>query len=94
LGKTDDTYAREVVAYSLAKGGRTSDAIVALEAFVGRLDPTIPSQQRVGDRAIRFITLLNADTLAAQQQLTQWEMETAQSLGIPIYGEAKKRSNV
>jgi hypothetical protein len=86
LNKPGNSYWQEALAYSLARSGRTYEAIGELERFAGGLNPEIKWQREAADRAVRLISLLTSDEAEAQGQLRAWERETSRALGFNATG--------
>jgi hypothetical protein len=77
-----DPHKREVVAYMLARAGEVAEAVVALDRLLSVLDPDIPWQHEMADRALALNSQLVDAPAAAQRQLDVWEAETVKNLGL------------
>lgn len=72
----------EALALSLARAGKLVEANAALDALLNQIDPSVPWQIEIAERARSFKRKLLADPLQAQQQLDEWELESMLNLGL------------
>ena len=72
----------EALAYSLVRAGDTRGAFRVLAQLQQTIDPDVPWQQEVAERAAILEAKLLGNPADAEAQLAVWEAETIQNLGL------------
>jgi hypothetical protein len=87
----NNPHSYEALAYVLAGGGDVAPALGAIAALLKLVDTDVPWQQELASRAESIRDQLLADSQKAQRQLTSWETETINNLGLDGFRENQGR---
>lgn len=82
FAKRDNPHSHEALAYVFAQADEVKAALDAIAALLKLTDTTVPWQQEVAFRAQSIRAKLLADPEDARRQLTLWETETINNLGL------------
>ena len=75
----------KAIAFTLARAGKTSQAIELLSQLPNQVDFSIPWQREIGDLCMLLEAKLRQNPTDAQQQLAAWEVDTTRALGLELY---------
>lgn len=80
-----DPYKYEAIAYLLIRSGEATKGMGALDELLNLLDPAIPWQREMADRARALRSLLLRNPSDAHKQLESWEAESVRNLGLEAF---------
>ena len=81
-------HCREAFAYSLIQAGDGKAAARALSSLLAGIDTTAPWQPEIASRVSGMQGKLSRRIQEAQEQLSQWESESIQNLGLAEFHQA------